>query len=233
MRDNEMDEYAVSCAAALFAEHGSFIRAVARFQCKDEAMVEDVYQDFFVTLAEHPIPENVDNIRAYLYRSVTNYIIDAARREAKYRKALNDAGVLSRELKDMAAGSKEAALRLSKEQAEALALRYRDNLSIAATADKMQVDPRTVSQYLSTGLKELRRSAGEADDPESACVSADERLAVSLFSHSHTPSESIAEGVVDLYRALNKCHVLSGGSGLTIDDWRTFLTVAEPVGELA
>jgi RNA polymerase sigma factor (sigma-70 family) len=46
---------------------------------------------------------------------------------------------------------------LRRREAEAFRLRYRHNFSVAEIAREMGVDRRTVSHYLSAGLKRLRR----------------------------------------------------------------------------
>jgi RNA polymerase sigma factor (sigma-70 family) len=47
---------------------------------------------------------------------------------------------------------------LQEREAQAFVLRYRDNFSIGAIAAKMGVNVRTVSRYLSEGLRRLRKT---------------------------------------------------------------------------
>jgi len=164
------DKATVRVAASLFDEYGGFIRAVIRFQAKNEFLVEELYQEFFLTLVAKPIPASVDNIKAYLYRAITNDVIDAARRRARRRKHLKIFSDQSRicAQNPMSADAileteEESALgywtrQLRGREAEAVTLRYRDNRSIGEIAEEMGIDDGTVTHYLSKGLRRLRRN---------------------------------------------------------------------------
>jgi DNA-directed RNA polymerase specialized sigma24 family protein len=56
---------------------------------------------------------------------------------------------------------------LPKNEATAMALRYKDNYNIHETAKKMDVKPKSVSRYLSVGTKKLRQvlGVGERNSP--------------------------------------------------------------------
>jgi len=49
----------VRLASTVFADYGSFIRAIIRSQIGDQAEAEDLYQDLFLALVQKPIPESV------------------------------------------------------------------------------------------------------------------------------------------------------------------------------
>jgi RNA polymerase sigma factor (sigma-70 family) len=161
---------AVGAATALFAEHGRFIRAVIRFQAQNEFLEEDLFQEFFLLLVTKPIPTNVFNIKSYLYRAVTHFVVEYRRRQARYARCLDrHAEELRISVHNQASGSAlletedaELAFRrwtgpLRRREAQAFRLRYRENFSIGEIAQAMGVDRRTVSHYLSAGLKRLRR----------------------------------------------------------------------------
>ena len=168
--DTPVERDAVEAAASLFDEHGTFIRAVIRFHANNEFQVEELYQEFFLTVVARPIPANVENIRAYLYRAVSNDVIDAGRREARRQKHLQVFSQRARiSVQNQEPGDaieeteeKESVLshwirKLGGREAEAVKLRYRDNRSITEIAQEMGVDYASVSHYLSKGLKRLRR----------------------------------------------------------------------------
>jgi RNA polymerase sigma factor (sigma-70 family) len=159
----------VEAAARVFAEHGAFIRAIIRFQSDDEACVEDLYQQFFLRLIRKPLPPDLDNVKSYLYRSITNDVVDLARRQESYhyylkkysqkiRISINKRTLTNAFLETEASDSLFGLLarHLPKRQSQAVTMRYRDDFSLAEIAAEMGVNPRTVSRYISSGLKRLK-----------------------------------------------------------------------------
>jgi hypothetical protein len=61
----------------------------------------------------------------------------------------------------------------------------------------------------------------------------EEKLLVSAFVDEPVDDDSLVEGITELYRALNRYHILCGGSGLTIDDWQILVRAGAPQGVLA
>lgn len=161
---------AVEAASALFHEHGAFIRTTIRFLAKSEFQVDDLFQQFFISLVTRPVPTDVENIKSYLYRAITNDIVDSARRRARQRKHFEK---LAEELRNsvhkrapayavIREEDGDATLtcltrQLRKREAEAVMLRYQDDRSIPEIARMMGVDCRTVSHYLAAALRRLRR----------------------------------------------------------------------------
>ena len=79
----------VECAEKIFAEYGDFIRMVIRYKVGNNSQVDDLFQDFFLSLVSKPPPADVRNIKNYLYKVVTNDIVDASRRVEKYRARMH------------------------------------------------------------------------------------------------------------------------------------------------
>jgi len=161
----------VRLAGKVFAEHGDFIRAVIRSKVKNRTETDDLFQNFFLFLVSKPLPADVQNVKSYLYRSITNYIIDATRQMERYRAlmaryaeyldySINEckpANAIIEEVEEA-----ERIFRLIEEQlphseAQAITLRYRKDHSIKDVAKKMNVNGRTVSRYVSIGLKKARQ----------------------------------------------------------------------------
>jgi len=67
-------------AGEIFSLHGDFIRSVIRYRVKDETLVDDVFQDFFLSLAANPLPPDVRNVKNYLYRAIINNSFNAVKR---------------------------------------------------------------------------------------------------------------------------------------------------------
>ena len=159
----------VGLAAEIFAEYGDFIHMVIFSQVKNKARINDIFQDFFLSLVRKPIPQDVKNIKGYLYRAITNDIIDATRRVERYcnlvhkyseylehpinNKTPENAFIDEEETNKMFRLIKG---RLTNSQYQAMALRYRTDHSIKEVAEKMSVKSTSVSRYLSIGLKKIR-----------------------------------------------------------------------------
>jgi RNA polymerase sigma factor (sigma-70 family) len=161
---------AVAAAAVLFREYGGFIRGVIRFQAGRKFDSEDLFQGFFLVLVHKPVPAEVHSIKSFLYRAIVNYILDLVRQKASYRHHLrryaentripiNNPPVGNAFLTGEERNTAVAHLVrfLQNREAEAFVLKYRDNYTLAEIAARMGVDRRTVSRYLSAGLKKLRR----------------------------------------------------------------------------
>jgi RNA polymerase sigma factor (sigma-70 family) len=160
----------VQRATAIFFEQGDFIRKVIHYKIRDENKVEDLFQDFFLSLVVRPIPLDVRNIRSFLYKAIINDITDHARSMERYRKLkhkyadffcapVNNKTVENALLeteqieKMMDLISKQA----TKSEANAINLRYRENLCIGEVADRMHINKRSVSRYISAGVRKVRK----------------------------------------------------------------------------
>lgn len=160
----------VERAARIFAEHGDFIHTVIRSGVKDDAQTDDLFQDFFLSLVSRPVPDNVRNLRSYLYRMITNDVVDAARRVKQYQARMYRYVEHLRYTKGN--GDPEKALiraeernrlfeliekRLRSSEAQAIVFRYKKDFSIQETANQMGINSRSVSKYLYKGLKKIRQ----------------------------------------------------------------------------
>ncbi len=163
---------AVAAASVVFREYGGFIRAVIRFQAGSRFDSEDLFQGFFLVLVRKPVPADVRNIKSFLYRSIVNYVLDLVRKKASYQRNLQQYAEQTRILiNNQPAGNAfigatergtmitRLGRLLQNREAEAFVLKYRDNYTVAEIAAAMGVDRRTVSRYLSAGLRKLRENA--------------------------------------------------------------------------
>jgi len=163
---------AVRAAAEIFHTHGGFIRAVIRFQAHNRSEEDDLFQEFFLTLIRKPVPAHVRNIKGFLYRAVVNHVVDSVRRRENYRRLVKKyvektgipinngpaGNVFIEDAEEKDAIVAYFARHLQEREAQAFVLRYRDNYSISEIAAKMGVSVRTVSRYLSEGLRRLRKT---------------------------------------------------------------------------
>lgn len=170
-------------AGAIFAEYGDFIRATIHRQTSSKGRADDLLQNFFLALVRKPVPANVKNVRRYMYRAITNDVVDAVRRAGKYRNLIekysrrinytinnsrSEDAIIEQEARDKM--FERIRKRLPQSEGEAITLRYRDNYSIGEIARKMGVKKRSVSSYLSVGLKRLRRHLTGNKDSQNDCT---------------------------------------------------------------
>lgn len=167
----------VGLAAEVFDRYGDEIRAIIYFNVKDKSKADDIFQEFFVSIVRKPIPSGIQDIRGYLYRAVTNDVIDVSRqiknhqdhiqKYAECRKHLvipedpQNTAVQTESTKKM---FQLIESHLPKHEAEVIVHRYGHGLSTTDTAEKMNVKKRNVSQYLSVALKKMREFVPENKD---------------------------------------------------------------------
>ncbi len=171
-RNEVLASEAVRLAAEILDEYGGFVRAIIRFQARNRSEEEDLFQEFFLALIRKPVPAEVQNIRSYLYRAVTNHIVDAVRRHENYHRAVKKyarrtrisinkrpvGNVLIDDTEEKSAKIAYFARHLQEREAQAFVLRFRDNCSIREIAATMGVNARTVSRYLSESIRKLRQA---------------------------------------------------------------------------
>ena len=157
-------------AAQIFSEYGDFILAVIHYQSGNHVQADDLLQDFFLSLVSKPVPSGIQNVKGYLYRAITNDIVDAARRVKKYRALMHkyaesiDNSVNKNapinaliETEQMKKTFKLIEGCLPRSEAQAITFRYKDNCDIKDISEKMRINHRSVSKYISAGLRKVRR----------------------------------------------------------------------------
>ncbi len=159
----------MASATMLFADYGSFIRTVINTRVKDEHLRNDIYHDFFLSLVRKPIPENVSNVKSYLYRAICNDICDSMRKLECYERYIwkhsqRKEGDLSEPPADERLEIWDEACRmfeiietnLTSGEANVIKLKYQKELSNNEIAESLNIGGPSVSTYFSTGLKKLR-----------------------------------------------------------------------------
>jgi len=159
----------VGLASEVFNRYGDEIRAIIHFNIKDKSKADDIFQEFFVSMVRKPIPSGIQDIKAYLYRAITNDVIDVSRQRkchkdhiqkyAESRKHFlipedpQNTVIQTENTKKMFHLIES---RLTKREAEVVIQRYGQGFSTKDTAEKMNVDKRAVSRYLSAALNKMR-----------------------------------------------------------------------------
>lgn len=154
----------------VYEKHGSFIYSVIQFHLGHSPDSEDIFQNFFLHLLEKPTPRKVIDNRGYLYRMTKNSIINHYQRLKAYEKRISRysevhvSSMISPDPVEKTTKIDEFKCvmgiinnLLPAHTATALKLRYKNDLTNSAIAHTMSVKKRTVCQYISTGLKKLRK----------------------------------------------------------------------------
>ncbi|MBN2513844.1 MAG: sigma-70 family RNA polymerase sigma factor [Sedimentisphaerales bacterium] len=165
----------VEWAERLFAEYHTYIRATIKYFLKDPLEQEELYQEIFVYFIHKQIPDDVVRVPSYLYRVILDRVRDRKRKQTRYSNRLQLYAY-----EQSARQSDEADLfphreqieevfalidtHLTEKEADAVVFRYKHNLDVEEIARKMNVKPRTVSHYLSEGLKKLRNKLLKDDE---------------------------------------------------------------------
>jgi len=166
----------VKLATEIFAEQGDEIRAIIWFNLNDKSQADDIFQGAFLSLVHKPIPEGIQNLKGYLYRAITNDIIDAARRTKSYRARIHryaeyrKYSIIYEDPQNIViqAEERQKTIQLIERQlppreAEAVIKRYGRDISISDAAREMHVNKRTFSRYLCLGLKKIRQFVLESE----------------------------------------------------------------------
>lgn len=166
----EKSDSAVRTATAIFVEHGEFIRAIIRYQAGNKGDIEDLYQEFYLSLVRKPVPADVQDLKGYLYRAILHHVIDAARLRKTYshnmkkyaketRISINNGEMRNAFIDEEHKNAAVAGLvrHLQEREAQAFVLKFRDDCSIREIATRMGITKRTVSRYLSESLRKLHR----------------------------------------------------------------------------
>ena len=160
-----MDEDAV---AALYRDHGAALRRFARSAVGTE-QAEDIVQEAIIRVWKQG-PPDASSLRAYLYRTVRNLIVDqhrlAMRRPQSVAQIGEDGldaavdGEPVEELVDRVV-MEEALARLTPEHRRALVAVHYRRLSIAEAARELGVPPGTVKSRCFYALRSLRAALDE------------------------------------------------------------------------
>jgi len=169
----------VRSAAEIFDRYGDEIRTIIHFNVKDKSKADDIFQDFFVSIVRKPIPLDIEDIKAYLYRAVTNDVIDVSRQKKchqdhikKYAECCKhfiiteDPQNIAIKMEDTKKMFQLIESRLPKREAEVVIQRYGQGFSTTDTAEKMNVNKRNISRYLSIALKKMREFVPENEEDD-------------------------------------------------------------------
>jgi len=172
----ESNSNPVEDAGQIIIEYEGFIRGVIRSLNTTHISEDDLFQDFYLALIAKPLPEDVRNMKSFLYKAIVNHLSTSFKRTRLYEKKINNFKNISDfevnkidstsallieedEMNKMFEIIKE---NTPKQKYEAISLRYREGYSIKEIAEKMGIKYTSVTRYISTGLRKVRRCMSDA-----------------------------------------------------------------------
>jgi RNA polymerase sigma factor (sigma-70 family) len=160
-------QHRVEFARQLFIEHGEFIHSVIRYITSNNEHTDDLYNDLFLFFVAKPVPNDVLSIRGYLYKVILDKVRDWQRSRTRYQIKIRYYS--ETKPKQLYPFHKDADYsedvkkifglienNLSKTEAKAITLRYKNQYAIEEIAKEMSIKPRSVSHYISVGLRKIR-----------------------------------------------------------------------------
>lgn len=159
----------VELAAEVFSQYSPDIRAMIGFNVKDPSRADDVFQNLFISLVHDPIPPHVTDVKAYLYRVITNDVYDTFRRRKIHQESVEKYAetrkydVVQEDPPDSLIEAEETRQmldiierQLPKHQAMVVTHHYGSGLNAKKTAEKMHLSKKSVYRYLSAAKKIIR-----------------------------------------------------------------------------
>jgi RNA polymerase sigma-70 factor (ECF subfamily) len=140
---------------------------------------EDLVQEAYLRLLQHPNPDQIENVRAFLFRTTSNLSIDLHRRqmlEARYLPEMTADGDIDIETSKVAVPTSEPELQISHQQELDLlramldelpeVTRYTfilnriEGLSHAEISKRMGISVRSSERHLAIALRHLLKHSG-------------------------------------------------------------------------
>ena len=153
----------------LFKEHEGFIRSVIQFAIRNPSETEDFFQELYLYFIRKPPSDEIRNLQGFLYRVIIDRAKDWHRRQSRRQQKRHQLVHLVRqEQTDQRAETdflrREEARELftqierhlQKNEAKAIVYRFKHEYTLDETAREMGLQPKTISRYVSVGLKKIR-----------------------------------------------------------------------------
>ena len=159
----------VKQAAKIFEKNSDMIRDAIRSKVNDKSVIDDIFQNLFLSLVHSPVPSDIENVEGYLRRAIRNDVIDSAiknknrrAREQKYAKMYlantryddpEDTVTMRNMIQHI---SEIIENKLPAHETMAIKEKYRYNRNGDEAAKVMGITKRSFSHYICTGLKRVR-----------------------------------------------------------------------------
>ncbi|MBN1456805.1 MAG: sigma-70 family RNA polymerase sigma factor [Sedimentisphaerales bacterium] len=153
----------------LFENHGAFLRIIISLHISNEFDADDFFQELFLFLTLKPIPKNIRSIRGFLNKVVSDRVKDFYRRKGRYSRRISKYAEICRDYStsyspDSSVISNEESNKvfdfisrnLPPKEAQAVMLRHKYNFNNDEIAERMQINSRSASRYVSVGMSKIR-----------------------------------------------------------------------------
>ena len=170
-------------ATEIFEKHTHTIRAAIRFHINDRSSIDDIFQDFFLSLVERPVPRRDQNIKAFINRAIRNDVLDVAsqnrsyhQRNCKYAqmhkdrfksKAPDEIVIHAEDIRQLFDIVEN---QLMHHESQAIIQKYQYDRDAGEAAEAMGITRRSVSHYLCTGMKKLRNFVCQEQFADEDCL---------------------------------------------------------------
>lgn len=163
-------------AEQIYRHYGDFIYRAIRCRVASDIEADDIFQQFFLSLMQHPIPESITNVESYLNRAVNNDVLDQMRKEKRYRARLYRQCACARECRvddpsELASRAEYAEKMLNLlrtclpfHESNTIIKRYYKGQDIREISAELGANRRSISRYLCTGLQKIRHLLKQQND---------------------------------------------------------------------
>jgi RNA polymerase sigma factor (sigma-70 family) len=158
----------VKLAATIFEEHADTIRTSISVHINNRSDIDDIFQDFFLSLVQKPVPQEIKNMKAYLNKALKNDVLDNVSqtnsfRLRNYKYAQLHASRFKLPAPDEVATYAEDTRQLfdiienqlPQYESKAIIQKFRHGRDACEAAEAMGINKRSFSHCLCTGLKKL------------------------------------------------------------------------------
>ncbi|UCE49017.1 MAG: hypothetical protein JSW47_02525 [Phycisphaerales bacterium] len=135
---------------------------------KEQSKADDTFQNLFLSIVQTPVPPDTTRIASYIYRILTNDIVDETRKSdvynqfvqryrehGKHKTKQEDPEAEAIELEETLRMFRSLRKRLPAHQAEAVIQSCILGNNTKDAARKMELDTKTFSQYLYRGKRKI------------------------------------------------------------------------------
>lgn len=157
----------------LFFRHGDFLKVIISLHISDKEDADDFFQELFLFLIVKPLPKDVKNTKALLNKIVSDKSKDYYRKKSSHKRRISGYSEIIKSKKQPDAAEKifiekeqidkfydTIRKNLSHQEAQAVTLKFQHDQNNREIAEKMNINSRSVSRYISVGLKKLKKYLG-------------------------------------------------------------------------
>ena len=155
-------------AEAMLTAHGGFLMQIFRRHLQEQDAL-DAFQSLCLKLLMKGLPDHIDDVRGYLYRTARNAVNDHARQSSTYQKKIqkhyqrstpkpvDDPARKVMQFDLVSNAFERIEKHLSPSVSQVFVQKYQHNLNHHEIAEKLEIKKETVDRYLSVGTKQVKQ----------------------------------------------------------------------------